>query len=1086
MVSYSLDKDGTFVIRDYNQAKPWSSFFPGIAGRWGIPLWAFYVNRGQCIASIGIRSKDDAIMEFLPANKAYQLTPTQGFRTFLKVGPSAAGVFYEPFSPAQSLADGSVAHAMRIQPHALALTETNARLGLEVEVDYFILPQAPYAALVRTLTIKNTSKKKTLRLSGLDGLSVILPHGISNWFLKEMSRTIEAWMTVDMRCPGIPLFKLTTDPRDTAQVAFVKGANFYTAFETGPRRGVRVIVDPRLVFGPVSDLSVPWLFARPGRFAVPRRQIAQNFTPCAFAPFSWTLEPGAVRQLVSLVGHVFDVGDVGRCRLTEIDAAFIADKRAENVRQCDEVLRRVFTVSGMPVFDRYAAQTYLDNVLRGGFPVSLPAGRASRTVYIYARKHGDLERDYNRFMVAPTYFSQGDGNYRDINQNRRCDVFFHPSAGEKNVRTFLDLIQLDGYNPLVLRGERFVIRSEEFLKSPLASALSDKEARKLAHILEQPFELGEVFRTLEDRRLAPACSYAEFVSGLLDLGASVTEATFGEGYWIDHWTYNTDLLESFFAVFPDKMRGLLFEACDFVYFDTHVFVRPRSERYVVEHGEVRPHPALLADEEKDKVIRRRTHDRHCVRTRNGDGEVLRTTLAAKLVCLLLNKLATLDPAGVGVEMEADRPGWYDALNGLPALFGSSVSETFEIKRLMLKLKEWAEACLVGADQTIALPVEVARFFDTLKDLLQAALPAHAYWDQAHTAQETFRQSVRRGVNGEMVSKTWGECLALFGLALKKCDEGLALARTPKGVTTYFSYAATEHETAADASGRPVVRVRAFAQKRLPLFLEGFVHAMRAEGHDAARLYRAVKKSPLYDRKLKMYRVNASLKGERFELGRCKAFAPGWLENESIWMHMEYKFLLELLRNGLFDAFYAEMAHALVPFQKPRVYGRSTLENSSFIVSSAHADASLHGQGFVARLSGSTAEFLHMWVLMNVGPRPFFTDSAGALCLRFCPVLHSRFFTAARRRIPRGAPGAEKEDVIVPAGGYAFLFLGKTLVVYRNPKRKSTFGPGGVRIRSLVLVMDDGCVHAFSGDTLPDPYAGLVRSGKAARIEANFA
>ncbi len=1084
MVRYRLEKDGTFIIRDYNQAKPWSSFFPGIAGCWGIPLWAFYVNRGQCIASVGIGSKDGAIMEFLPANKAYQLTPTQGFRTFLKIGTTGGGVFYEPFSPRRSLVDKAVAHELRIRPHSLTLTETHARMGLATQVEYFTLPQMPYAALVRTLTVRNTSKKKVLRLSGLDGLSVILPHGVSNWFLKEMGRTIEAWMTVDERHAGVPLFKLTTDPRDTAQVAFIRGANFYTSFEKGQRPGRRIVVDPRAVFGPLTDLSVPWVFARPGRFAFPGRQVAQNITPCAFTHFAWTLKPGQERRLISLVGHVFDAGDVARYRIKDIDEAFIAAKRRENARICGAILGRLLTVSGEPVFDRYAQQTYLDNILRGGFPVSLPADGGARSVYVYSRKHGDLERDYNRFLVAPTYFSHGDGNYRDVNQNRRCDVFFHPAVGDGNVRAFLNLIQLDGYNPLVLRGERFVIPQEKFLESPLASFLDDREAKKLASFLEEPFELGAVFRRLEEQGVALSRSYEEFATGLLGLAAPVTEATFGEGYWSDHWTYNTDLLESFFAVFPDRMRQLLFEDAAFTYFDTHVFVRPRTERYVVADGRVRQHHSLGEDKEKEEIIRRRRHARHCVRTRNGDGEVFRTTLAAKLVCLLLNKLATLDPAGVGVEMEAQKPNWYDALNGLPALFGSSVSETFEIKRLIVKFKEWAGACRVGPDHGVELPEEVARFFEALRDLLQAPLSVHDYWDRSHAAKETFRQAVRRGVSGQTLRKTWGDCLAFFDLALKKLDEGLGRARDPKGkgITTYFSYTVADYTTAVDADGRPVVSVRGFEQRRLPLFLEGFVHAMRTEGARAAAFYEAVKKGPLYDKKLKMYRVNASLKDESFELGRCKAFVPGWLENESVWLHMEYKFLLELLRNGLYDAFYKEMECALIPFQKPQVYGRSILENSSFIVSSVHADVSLHGQGFVARLSGSTAEFLHMWLLMNVGPRPFFTDASGALCLRLAPALHKRFFTKTGRRVPLG----EGVFLDVPAGGFAFLFLGKTPVIYRNPKRKSTFGAAGARIRSISLVTDDGCVHHFAGDTIPDPHAALVRSGRAARIEAQLA
>ncbi|MGE5280569.1 MAG: hypothetical protein ACM3L6_07500, partial [Deltaproteobacteria bacterium] len=364
MVDYRLEKDGTFVVRDYNQAKPWSSFFPGIAGRWGVPLWAFYVNRGQGVVSMGIRSKDEAIMEFLPANKAYQLAPTQGFRTFLKIGPASGRVFHELFATPYA-ARQAAAQEMRIRPYDLALVETHPRLGIAAHVEYFTLPEAPFAALVRTLTIRNVSKK-TLRLTGLDGLAVILPHGINNWFLKEMSRTIEAWMTVDGRLPRVPLFRLVTDPRDTAHVAFIRGANFYTSFENEGAAAGGIVVDPRLVFGPVTDLSFPLSFAGPGRFSVPSRPVAQNITPCAFTFFDWALKPGQERRLVSLTGHVFDVEDGARAGIGAIDGAFVASKRAANKRICEEVLARAFTVSNEPVFDRYAQQTYLDNVLRGG------------------------------------------------------------------------------------------------------------------------------------------------------------------------------------------------------------------------------------------------------------------------------------------------------------------------------------------------------------------------------------------------------------------------------------------------------------------------------------------------------------------------------------------------------------------------------------------------------------------------------------------------------------------------------------------------------------------------------------------------
>ncbi len=81
-----FDEQQRFIIERYDTARPFSSFLPGIAGPLGVPLWVFTVNRGQAIASFGVESKDQPIVEFQPANKAYQLTPYLGFRTFLKIG----------------------------------------------------------------------------------------------------------------------------------------------------------------------------------------------------------------------------------------------------------------------------------------------------------------------------------------------------------------------------------------------------------------------------------------------------------------------------------------------------------------------------------------------------------------------------------------------------------------------------------------------------------------------------------------------------------------------------------------------------------------------------------------------------------------------------------------------------------------------------------------------------------------------------------------------------------------------------------------------------------------------------------------
>ena len=120
---YTLKKDGNFVIENYNQSKPFSSFCPGIAGVWGIPMWVFYVNRGQCVASFGVEAKDKAIMEFQPANKSYRLTALQGFRTFIKLTSGSKTVYWEPF---QSYLEGTnfkKKQTLSISAHDLTLQE---------------------------------------------------------------------------------------------------------------------------------------------------------------------------------------------------------------------------------------------------------------------------------------------------------------------------------------------------------------------------------------------------------------------------------------------------------------------------------------------------------------------------------------------------------------------------------------------------------------------------------------------------------------------------------------------------------------------------------------------------------------------------------------------------------------------------------------------------------------------------------------------------------------------------------------------------------------------------------------------------
>lgn len=1089
-VHYKLAPDGKFVIENYNFAKPFSSFFPGIAGLYGIPMWVFYVNRGQGICSFGTTSKDQPILEFLPANQAYQMVFYRAFRTFIKLHDRASTTFYEPFQNSLQNAKFNRSNRMIIDVADVSFEEENKSLGLAVSVDYFTIPSDTFAALARTVTVRNNSKKE-MKIELIDGLPIFIPYGLSNMFLKELGRTIEAWMNVENIENKAPFYRLKVDPIDRPEVIHIQKGNFFTSFYQNPATKatcvINPIVDPECIFDRINDLCIPYVFLKTARFNPPKKQIMQSRTPCALSYIPFTLEPNQSLKLYSLFGmmeHLEKLNDnLGRIR----QVAYIEEKRRENSRLLRPLMQNAATVSSSRTFNLYAQRTFLDNVLRGGFPVTLDAER-SEVVYVFSRKHGDLERDYNKFETQPTYFSQGNGNYRDILQNRRNDIFFNAYLGDTAIVTFFNLIQLDGFNPLVVKGMRYHLDDEALIASILKDYISNVRQRDLVRpLLSRPFYIGELFMFLEEHAVT-LTDRSGFIREIIDTAIKHEEAEHKEGFWTDHWAYNLDMLESFLSVYPECLREIMLEKKIFSFYDDSWIVNPRSVKYRLYDGKPKQLGAVTFCKEKQDLIDQRATEPHKVRMENGRGEIYLTNLLEKFTCIIINKVASLDPFGVGIEMEANKPNWYDALNGLPALFGSSICETMELKRWIIFIKKTIQDLQLGADLRIDLAEEIYNLFRTLEGLFTGAdasqEAALLFWDAASSAKEKFRQATIFGVSGKRIGIGLSDLIAFLDSALKKVERGIAAAynEKTKAYTSYFINEVTEYKHIGEYDGAAIIRPLAFRQKPLPIFLEGFVHALRIADTRLQKkaIYDAVKKSGLYDSALGMYKVNVSLAAEPEEIGRAHAFSPGWLENESIWLHMEYKYLLELLRAGLYDEFYGDFFKALIPFQKPEQYGRSVLENSSFIASSAFVDASLHGNGFVARLSGSTCEFLNMWLLMNVGERPFFIDRQGKLALRFRPILSKELFTKQRQVVQTEGNGSK--EITIEKHCYAFYFLGSCLVVYHNPRQLDTYGSKAARIEKIRLEAKDGKVVELVCDVLAEIHARAVRSGKLSRID----
>lgn len=446
----------------------------------GKPVWAFYVNRGQGIASFGVASKDFPLLEFNSANKAYQLTPYIGFRTFIQGSRGGSSKHHEeggtsfviePFSPSNTKGAMNALYepkrTMFVGTNEMEIDEIDTEHGVQTSVTYFVLPEENFAALVRKTTITNIGKD-ALTFSALDGLAQLEPTGGRlNWGLKNIGRTLEGWMGVYHAddTHTLPFYRMSTEPSDSASVVVEKAGHYCIAFVEGVKDSLLPIVyDTNKIFGFSTTLQEPTALTKTTiEDIVSKPQYGDAKTSSAFAALlNVKLEPGENITITSVYGmadHIEMVPEIA----TKVTAKGYSEELLHTARELiNTVTAAVETHTADHLFNGMVKQTYLDNSLRGGYPLILGGldedARASnadedsrlKVYHIFSRIHGDLERDYNDFNIDPTYFSQGPGNYRDVAQNRRNDVIFTPRMGSFVIRQFLSYIQADGYEPLTV------------------------------------------------------------------------------------------------------------------------------------------------------------------------------------------------------------------------------------------------------------------------------------------------------------------------------------------------------------------------------------------------------------------------------------------------------------------------------------------------------------------------------------------------------------------------------------------------------------------------------------------------------------
>ncbi|MBN2795613.1 MAG: cellobiose phosphorylase [Clostridia bacterium] len=1040
MNNYRFENE-KFIIEKYDEQKPFASFLPGVAGIKGIPMWVYYTNRGQGIAGFGVENKDGAIMDFVPANMAYKRTELTGYRTFIKKNDKVHEIF-------SSMSNDRYKRRMIIENNSVSFVEENETLEIKITVKYFTSTDEDYPALIRKVDLEPLNDISS-PVEIIDGLMTLWPYQNNNFVIKNMSNLAVAWFEV-LEDHHMMFYKNRSTTEDSASVGSVDAGHFYCSYFK--EKPVPVIYDPELLFGyQTSNLKAQRFEKKSLNQLLSEEQVAANKLPCAFSAVALELKEKST--LFTVIGKMLHYDELLSYQSVFNSDYFMAQEEKAQLLG-EKLTADVKGKTAYPMFDAYVKQSYLDNLLRGGYPIVFKGEKEPIVYHVFSRIHGDMEREYNDFYVEPAYYSHGLGNYRDVNQNRRNDVYFVKEAGLYNIKQFMELIQMDGQNPLSIQGSKIKVK-EKYHEEILSKVLTHKDLVK--NLLQDSFTPGAVLMTLKSNKIKIQGSEEKFLESIIGCGEQTNEAAYGHGFWVDHWTYNMDLVENYLNVYPENLEALMFDL-PLRYFISPEVVLKRKEKYVLnEKGEVRQYHGLFKDDQRIEKLKLSYDSANW--HKKEDQTVFVTDLFTKLLILTLNKVSSFDPSGIGIMMNSDKPGWNDAMNGLPGLFGSGTSEVAELNRIVQILK----TTYGKLERNILVPKSVKTFIETY--LEEKRRSTEATWSHIQDAKERFDDENYDYMSEKSETLTPETVKAFLVQVEKDIDEsihkGIELGH---GVLVTFLIHEAETYDMLDSKhpviGLQNVHVKTWKMRPLPLFLEAPARYLKQlkNKEEASKMANLVLNSELYDEKLKMYVTSASLESESYEIGRARAFTAGWLERESVFMHMSYKYLLGLLKSGLYQEYFDSIQTAFPPFMKPEVYGRSTLENSSFIASSRNPDHANHGRGFVSRLTGTTSELISMWLFMMTGSKIFSYDHT--LEFHLNPILEKSFFdenNQVRSRI-----------------------FGTTELVYHNPTRKNTFGEDGVKVTSYTLTYEDGSMKTMMRVLDKDAYA--IRNQQVKQID----
>ena len=132
---------------------------------------------------------------------------------------------------------------------------------------------------------------------------------------------------------------------------------------------------------------------------------------------------------------------------------------------------------------------------------------------------------------------------------------------------------------------------------------------------------------------------------------------------------------------------------------------------------------------------------------------------------------------------------------MPGMFGSSMNEAYELKRMIDTIRKWNQIL----DRAVSIPSEIADLILRIYDIEMTETDSFIKWNRKNDIKENYRKYVYQGLSGQAIDfdkNQIEEILAIFSRTMEESVNGAL--REGKGIPpAYFTFEMDEYEENED-------------------------------------------------------------------------------------------------------------------------------------------------------------------------------------------------------------------------------------------------------------------------------------------------